>query len=75
LQTVYVLGADGKLQPVRVVTGISDGTYTEILSGPLAAGTTVVVGVVPKTTQALASPPPGLGGRVGGGGGGGRGGR
>ena len=72
-QTVYVLGADGKLQPVRVVTGITDGTYTEVLSGPLAAGAPVVVGVVPKTTQALASPPPGLGGRVGGGGG--RGGR
>ena len=76
-QTVYVLGADGKLQPVKVQTGITDGTFTEVTSGGLTAGAAVVVGAMPKNPQSMNAPPPGMGGmgggpRMGGGGGGGR---
>jgi len=76
-QTVYVLGADRKLQPLKVVTGITDGTYTEVISGGLTAGALVVVGAMPKSPQTMNAPPPGMGGgsRMGGGGGGGGGGR
>jgi HlyD family secretion protein len=74
-QTVYVLGADGKLQPVRVQTGITDGTFTEVVSGGLAAGAAVVVGAMPRNPQTMSAPPPGMGGgpRMGGGGGSGGG--
>ena len=41
---VYVLGSDGKLAPVDVVTGASDGTFVEVLSGRLAAGQEVAIG-------------------------------
>ena len=72
-QTVYLLGADGKLQPVKVETGITDGTFTEVVSGGLTAGAAVVVGAMPKNPQTMNAPPPGMGGgsRMGGGGGGG----
>ena len=75
--TVHVVDADGKLVPVRVVTGITDGTYTEIRSRDLAAGQAVVVGIVPRkgAQNANLAAPPGHGGqtgRPGGGGGGGR---
>lgn len=76
--TVYQVGPDGKPQPVRIRTGITDGTYTEVLSDNLAPGTQVIVGAVTKgaaaTTQT--SLPPGMGGGPGRGfgGGGGRGG-
>jgi HlyD family secretion protein len=41
---VYVLGADGKPQPVQIAIGASDGTYSEVLPGALKAGQDVVVG-------------------------------
>src|SRR5262249_30804058 len=37
-QTVYVVGDDGKPSPVQVVTGDSDGTQTEVISGGLKPG-------------------------------------
>lgn len=43
-QTVYVLDAEGKPQPVRVVVGDSNGSQTEILSGDLKEGTRVITG-------------------------------
>ncbi|HEV2105036.1 MAG TPA: hypothetical protein VGU27_04840, partial [Candidatus Eisenbacteria bacterium] len=56
---------DGKPVPVRVRTGISDGTMTEVQSDQLQEGTLVVVGVDfstgAKGSQTLA-PPPGMGG-------------
>ena len=48
LHTVFVLvdeGADPKLKPVQIHTGISDGISTEVISG-LAAGDQVVTSVV-----------------------------
>lgn len=60
-------------QPVRVKTGISDGSFTEVTEG-LKEGDTIVVGVKIQQTAA-ATPPPGGASPFGGGGGFGRGGR
>lgn len=76
-QTIYLLGADKKLKPVEIRTGITDGRFTQIVSGGVNVGDTVVVGLA--TSKVEGPPPPGSGGPVGGGrpagGGGGRGGR
>jgi HlyD family secretion protein len=75
-QTVYVLGADNKLTPVEIRTGITDGHYTQVLSGDLKPGDNVVIGLA--TSKVEGNPPPGSAGPMGGGarpGGGGRGGR
>ncbi len=42
--TVYVL-AGGVLQPRRVVAGVSDGKYVQVVSGDLRAGEPVVTGL------------------------------
>ncbi len=43
-QTVYVKGADGKPQAVRVVTGDTDGQMTEVTGGNLKPGQAVITG-------------------------------
>ncbi len=43
-QTVYVKDAEGKPQPVQVVTGDSNGTMTEVLGGNLKPGQQVITG-------------------------------
>lgn len=77
-RTIYILAAgknsgDPIPQAVRVRTGISDGTYTEVTDG-LKEGDTIIIGV--KLPQATIAAPPGgaspFGGGGGGGGGGGR---
>jgi HlyD family secretion protein len=75
-QTVYVLGADNKLTPVEIRTGITDGHYTQVVSGDLKPGDNVVIGLA--TSKVEGNPPPGSAGPMGGArpaGGGGRGGR
>ncbi|MBI5168080.1 MAG: efflux RND transporter periplasmic adaptor subunit [Candidatus Eisenbacteria bacterium] len=74
--TVYIL-ENGKPKPVMVVTGITDGSMTEIKTDQLKPGDLVVVGLeitMPKSSGL--TPPPGMGGpqfgRPGGGGTGGR---
>jgi HlyD family secretion protein len=42
---VYVIGERGKPQPVDLVLGISDGIFTEVVSGPLTFGQQVIVGL------------------------------
>ena len=42
--TVYVLGADGKPQPVKVTVGQSNGTLTAVTGGDLKAGMRVITG-------------------------------
>lgn len=69
-QTVYVMGADKKLKPVAIRTGISDGRFTQVVSGELKAGDAVVVGLA---TSKVEGPAP-MGGQGGPGGGGPRGG-
>ena len=65
MQTVYVLGADRKLQPVEIRTGITDGRYTQVVSGGLKEGDAVVIGLA---TARVEGPPP-MGGQGGPGGG------
>ena len=68
----------GKPRSVRVMTGITDGSFTEIKSDTLKAGSMIIVGteiVMPKGSAGL-TPPPGMGGpQFRGPGGGGSGGR
>jgi HlyD family secretion protein len=69
-QTVYLLGAENKLTPVQIRTGISDGRFTAVIDpGTLKIGDAVVVGLA---TAKVEGPPP-MGGAAGGAGG--RGGR
>jgi HlyD family secretion protein len=77
-QTVYILGADNKLKAVEIRSGITDGHYTQIVSGDLKEGDNIVVGLA--TSKVESTGPPGSAGPMGGGarpggGGGGRGGR
>lgn len=43
-QTVYVKDEDGKPKPVQIVTGDSDGSQTEVISGGLKPGMQVITG-------------------------------
>ncbi len=65
---VYVL-RDGKPVRVAVVTGLTDGTSVELLSGDLRPGDLVVTGVEVAASGPAMQPPPGMGGRFGGPGG------
>jgi HlyD family secretion protein len=79
-QTVYVLnqGEDKKseLRQVRIMTGITDGRYTQVtkvLSGALNPGDPVVTGVATVKVEGTAGAPGALRAPGAGGGGGGRG--
>ncbi|WP_230482561.1 efflux RND transporter periplasmic adaptor subunit [Sphingomonas sp. Leaf21] len=73
-QTVYVRGADGKPQPVQIVTGDTNGSMTEVLSGGLKPGMQVITGQLSGSEGASRGGGASGGGqrRQGGGGGGGR---
>ncbi len=63
-QTVWVMDpATKKLSPAEVRTGITDGRFTEVVSGDLKEGDNIVVGLV---TSKVEGPPPPMGGRRGG---------
>ena len=64
-QTVYIKGADGTPQPIRITTGDTNGSVTEVLSGGLKPGMTVITGQLSTDGQ-------GGGGAAGGSGGAGR---
>jgi HlyD family secretion protein len=71
-QTVYILGPDGKPQPRHVMTGITDGRFTEVSGGELKDGDKVIVGKATAKVEDNGRPPgmggPGMGGgRAGGG--------
>ena len=67
-QTVYTLGADKKLKAVQIRTGITDGRFTQVVSGDLKPGDVIAVGLA--TSRVEGPPPPGgTGGGRGGGGG------
>lgn len=63
VQTLYVKGRDGKPRAIQVTTGDTNGTMTEVLSGPLKPGMQVITGQLAGGDDA------GGGGRRGGGGG------
>jgi HlyD family secretion protein len=55
MQAVWVLDADNKPQQVRVKTGETDGTFTEIVSGSLKEGDRVIVAAMTKQGAPAAS--------------------
>jgi len=56
--TLYALGADGKLTPVRVRTGISDGKVTEVRGRELTEGMKIVAGTVqPQSAESGSANP------------------
>ena len=60
---VYLLRG-GRLSPVRVLTGITDGSMTEVKSDSLSEGSMVVIGteVAAAAKGNNLQPPPGMGG-------------
>ena len=72
-QTVYILEGEKekKLKPVRIQTGISDGRFTQVISGELKPTDAVVVGLATSKVES-AAPMGGQGGPGGGPRGGGR---
>jgi HlyD family secretion protein len=64
-QLVYLLGKDGKHAPVRVKTGVSNGTFTVLEEGNLKEGDLLVTGETQGKKAAGNTTPPGMGlGRI-----------
>jgi HlyD family secretion protein len=67
---VYTLPSpqsESEPKPVEIRTGITDGRVTQVASGDLKPGDTVVVGLVTSKADATQGRPPGMGGPGGGG--------
>ena len=66
-QNIWILGSNGKPQAVPVQLGITDGTWTQVKSGGLEEGQTVITGSLSKdnTTASASSPLGGASGRRG----------
>jgi HlyD family secretion protein len=69
-QTVYILGEDGKPAPVKVTTGDTNGTVTEVTGGDLKPGMKVITGQLSGDATKRGSGSGGGQRRQGGGGGG-----
>ena len=54
---VYVLDEDGRPVAVDLVLGLSDGMFTEMVSGNLKAGQQVIIGTYPPGQKPPARPP------------------
>ena len=65
---IWVMNERKKLEPIMVRTGISDGTFTEIVRGKIEEGQEIVVGTIAKQTAAQNSSSPFNQQRQGGGG-------
>jgi HlyD family secretion protein len=57
-RSLWVL-RDGRPVPAQVTVGVSDGTFTEILSGPVEVGDPVVTGVESTGRPPTPAAPPG----------------
>lgn len=58
IATLYTVDAEGKLIPIRVRTGITDGSSTEIRGRDLKEGTKVIAGTVqPQSAESAAASP------------------
>jgi len=55
-QTVYVLREGGRIEPVSIRTGISDGRYTAVLEGDLKPSDRVVTGLATSRVQETGQP-------------------
>ena len=65
-QTLYVKGPDGQPKAVQVTTGDTNGTLTEVLSGPLTPGAQVITGQLGGDQNASGGRGGGSGGGAGG---------
>ncbi len=65
---IWILNAKGKLEPVFVRTGVTDGRYTEITSSDLKPGDQIVMGVSSNSDETTAQTTSPLMTRQGGGG-------
>jgi len=64
-QRVYLLGKDGKPAPVRIKSGVSNGTFTVLEEGNLKEGDLLVTGETQGKRAAGDAAPPGMGlGRI-----------
>jgi HlyD family secretion protein len=54
---VYSLNSDGKPQAISLKIGISDGSFTEVLSGELQQGLALIVGLAPTNASNSSTPP------------------
>jgi hypothetical protein len=70
---LWIVNAKGMLEPIFVMTGVTDGKYTEVTSPDLKAGDEIVLGITSTSGVAAVQNPLTGGGqqRPGGGGGGG----
>jgi HlyD family secretion protein len=58
---IWKLEESGNLEPMTILTGISDGVSTEVVAGPVVEGDMVVVGVATLRSERRASDlPPGF---------------
>ncbi len=56
--TIWVVDAEGVVKPIRVRTGLSDGSKTEVQSTTLTEGTQVIIGTETPGATTSASPAP-----------------
>ncbi len=56
-QTIYILDATKKPQPVEIRTGITDGRYTEVVDGNLKEGQDVIVGLATSKVDTSSGSP------------------
>ena len=69
--TVWVKGPNGSAEPRQIMVGLNDGNHMEVVSGQLAAGDSVIIGMSGASSAgANSSRMPGFGGPMGPGGGG-----
>jgi len=54
---VWVLSPGGKLKPISIVVGITDGTFSEVVSGDLKEGMDIIVEEISKRKGGTGSPP------------------
>ena len=62
-QTVYTIAADGlgEPKPIEIRSGVTDNRFTQVTSGELKPGDTVIVGLVTAKADTSGSRPPGTG--------------
>lgn len=62
-KTIWKVGADGEPEVVMIRTGISDGSWTEVVEGSVREGDAVIVGIEsPRQDRKASELPPGFGG-------------
>ncbi len=49
--TVYIIGADKKLVPVKIKKGLSDGSFIEVVDGELKEGAEIAIGYASPTSS------------------------